>query len=707
MGLKFQAAIVTDLPVQELARIFGPIDRQGDVFVTRVFRSPEHLKTLVGTAQSRAERYGLPEFGAHIIPAGTKPSTDKKKFVVKGPLKCRLDYGRREDPKYYEGVPQPSSFYDRRAAEPKHPETIVIPANEHYPDGLKEIDVYAYYQKVAPEIIQQYAEFGLDGMVLMQTDGIIVRRHAAYEILAMQINNAVFARLNQGRTVEFHFAVGDTTRLVWFDLDPKAEFPWNDTKKAALDLELKLRNDELFGDIIDTKIRFSGKSGFHVVGVTKNPIDTKHAYEIMKAIAEEYIAEMKDDRLTTGVTKEPNSMRIDMSTLHRAGGLRADYSLAYPTGLICLPLERDEVLAFEKSQASVDNVLERSAAATNVDPAKYDLLPEHIAAMDKWLNEGGVDTGEEIRLILYAYEHMSTDQFIELVREVKGMLGAVDEDKVVTMIRGLQGLATMPKYQASNGNGNGNGHGENGHRPGMPRLLVPLEDIAEKTQPEIEQLPKEAVSFLLTLPGKVSPTEIRRYIKTILGFEVPLEQVGEFISRLKLMVAETTTAQAEESWSQEADLSQYRQKRRFDVTEEPTGDLQKDTAENFVVQKHEAHTAGLHFDFRLARYGVLHSWAVPKLMDLISGNKDTVLAIHTEPHPLEYAGFEGEIPEGEYGAGRVRVWDEGTYKLDSLSDRAWKFTLQGSRLKGSFVLFQGAGDRWFLKRAKEAEDVVD
>jgi len=157
-------------------------------------------------------------------------------------------------------------------------------------------------------------------------------------------------------------------------------------------------------------------------------------------------------------------------------------------------------------------------------------------------------------------------------------------------------------------------------------------------------------------------------------------------------------------------LSEYRKKRQFDRTPEPSGaDPPAKTEPNFVVQKHSA--TRLHYDFRLAIDGTLKSWAVPKGPSLNPNDKR--LAVRVEDHPLDYADFEGSIPEGSYGAGTVMVWDRGTFEPQGHLDAARqlergeiKFTLNGEKLRGSFVLVKlkrsAKGNEWLMIKHKDA-----
>ena len=163
-------------------------------------------------------------------------------------------------------------------------------------------------------------------------------------------------------------------------------------------------------------------------------------------------------------------------------------------------------------------------------------------------------------------------------------------------------------------------------------------------------------------------------------------------------------------------LREYERKRRFDVTTEPPPKVpraRRTKALRFVVQKHRA--SHLHYDFRLEWDGVLLSWAVPKGPSL--NPQDKRLAMAVEDHPLDYADFEGIIPEGEYGGGTVMVWDRGTYvpKTPDVgkSRQAGRIdvTLKGKKLTGDWVLVRTGGRdsrTWLLiKRRDEAASTDD
>jgi bifunctional non-homologous end joining protein LigD len=160
-----------------------------------------------------------------------------------------------------------------------------------------------------------------------------------------------------------------------------------------------------------------------------------------------------------------------------------------------------------------------------------------------------------------------------------------------------------------------------------------------------------------------------------------------------------TTRKKPESAADAVDeqLARYRSMRDFGITAEPSGDKRKVTKSDlpFCVQKHAA--SHLHYDFRLGWNGVLKSWACAKGPSY--NVKDKRLAVQVEDHPIEYGGFEGIIPQGQYGGGTVMLWDQGTWEPQAessdvdkaLRDGMLKFILHGTKLKGKWALIRMGG----------------
>jgi bifunctional non-homologous end joining protein LigD len=157
-------------------------------------------------------------------------------------------------------------------------------------------------------------------------------------------------------------------------------------------------------------------------------------------------------------------------------------------------------------------------------------------------------------------------------------------------------------------------------------------------------------------------------------------------------------------------LALYKKKRNFINTPEPiTAEIKQNGKLIFVVQRHSA--TRLHYDFRLEMNGVLVSWAIPKGPSMYP--KDKRLAMIVEDHPSDYANFQGIIPEGNYGAGIVEIWDKGTYELspendgdglEAIQKGSLKFILHGDKLKGRFAFIKmkkGAPSAWMLIKEKD------
>jgi len=143
-------------------------------------------------------------------------------------------------------------------------------------------------------------------------------------------------------------------------------------------------------------------------------------------------------------------------------------------------------------------------------------------------------------------------------------------------------------------------------------------------------------------------------------------------------------------------LDEYRRKRDFSKTSEPVGEEKMSEGNIYVIQKHDA--THLHYDLRLEMDGVLKSWAVPKTPPTKPGVKR--LAVEVEDHPIEYASFEGTIPEGEYGAGTVEIWDKGHYTLLERKENKIAVDIHGEKLKGVYYLirFKGKKNWLFFKK---------
>ena len=159
-------------------------------------------------------------------------------------------------------------------------------------------------------------------------------------------------------------------------------------------------------------------------------------------------------------------------------------------------------------------------------------------------------------------------------------------------------------------------------------------------------------------------------------------------------------------------LKKYRKKRSFDLTAEPKGAKLKKCRNKerlFVIQEH--HASHLHYDFRLELNGVLLSWAVPKGPSF--DPKIKRLAVHVEDHPIEYGSFHGTIPKGQYGAGRVKIWDKGTWVPEdknptkSYHQGKLEFILKGKKCRGQWKLIRMHNDdkHWLLIKGNDDKSI--
>lgn len=155
-------------------------------------------------------------------------------------------------------------------------------------------------------------------------------------------------------------------------------------------------------------------------------------------------------------------------------------------------------------------------------------------------------------------------------------------------------------------------------------------------------------------------------------------------------------------------LEEYRKKRNFAETPEPSAEMKKSSGSRiYVIQKHQA--SHLHYDLRLEFGGVLKSWALPKEPPQDEHTKR--LAVATEDHPLDYANFEGTIPEGHYGAGKVEIWDKGTFEPIEEAEGKLHVNIHGKKLAGGYALvrlkptaqYPGENNWLFFKTKEETK----
>lgn len=228
---------------------------------------------------------------------------------------------------------------------PRHADTVII-KNEFYPDGLTEYQIWRQLHNHASDLTKQLK--GRRTLLVIKTEtGKIVRRNDEegnpFEISGKDD----VKKLISGRAMEFHIVADEMTDLVWIDLDPKEDYPFDEVKKVVTDLV------PVLGTISksDVSVKFSGSRGFHLISPTaKTDIDA--ARKTIQASVQEYIDRV-GGKLSTGIVRERDAMRIDVSTLHESGSIRTAWSFHSDTGLISLPLAVDDVGAFEKADASI------------------------------------------------------------------------------------------------------------------------------------------------------------------------------------------------------------------------------------------------------------------------------------------------------------------------------------------------------------------
>jgi len=232
----------------------------------------------------------------------------------------------------------------------RNPEEIVIPSNKFYPEGLSKQSIYNFYDQpnIKKSLLEQFKD--KDIFVVIKTDGEIYKRKNENINIRIE-NDEQFEAFNTGRTVEFHITLGQESNFLFVDLDPGESFSDDELKQIVVEV-----NDTIshLPDVVRTEVRFSGGRGYHIFGHLSKPIDVDKGRELMKATLQEYIDKSKRTNLSLGITRDPNSMRLDVSTFKRTGSLRALYSLHKDTGLVCVSVK--DLKTFDKNQAKIDMI---------------------------------------------------------------------------------------------------------------------------------------------------------------------------------------------------------------------------------------------------------------------------------------------------------------------------------------------------------------
>jgi len=614
------------------------------------------------------------------------------------------------------------------AYKPKHPETIIVEPNEFYKEGLNEGEIFLYYDTVKDDIIETYLKYDLDVTLFKKVDDTIVQR----KIEGKPINIKDFDKLNNGRNVEWHFSLKDTTPFLYVDLDPKEGFSWDDLKDIVFEVKDLI---ETMDNVVDTKIVFSGSKGFHVYGILKKEIDVDEARTAIKLALEEYIENKNDKRLTTGVTKKENTCRLDTSTLHRAGGLRVPYSLSGKTGLVCLPIDEDKLFDFEKEDAKIDKVLKKLYKKSSIEDLDEKVIRYKETKDEKIFNEiypelkrlaypfenklgkaGFYDASSIIdEIILHSIDtydrekgKFSTWLYNQLDGRVKDEIRDLylQKEIVNTIAYSLEDVIYEDKdvpIKIKN---------IIESKYDSPEEKVIVNDLFDKILNLLTDVGKKVFNLLVSGYSQVeiaeilgiSPPRVTAIIKDIQNKTTKFLKTASWKleSSVKIFNKFTYLQEVEDEYflkkAQEDDrLEEYKKKRDFDITPEPKPKIREEGKSG--IQLHYAKKAGKHFDWRIFKDGVLKSGVTRKIPE--PGQK--VLFIETEDHPVDYIYFEGEIPKGEYGAGIVETYAIGDAEILEWSDKKRKFRLNTDKVKGEFTLIPMEDRKWLMIRSKEED----
>jgi len=279
---------------------------------------------------------------------------DKLTGVVRYPVIIQFRPDKRTTPSdlrlaQIPGFPEIKAYLQRAGGEPIHPDAMVIPPSPYNNEGLTERDVWQYYNDNKEAIIHNYKEneqaVPLKAMIgIMTNEGLLYRRKDENDKELDFTNPSEYDLNNTGRTVTMNFVLGDEVDFIYVDVDPQQEFPLEDTKRITEELAEYFQESDTIKEV---QIFFNGLTGFHVYGVLKQATPIDEASEMLKGIIREYVDSTPDERISVGQEKQPGTIKLDISTFHKGGGLKIPYSLHEITGLVCKRVEDIKSFKYE------------------------------------------------------------------------------------------------------------------------------------------------------------------------------------------------------------------------------------------------------------------------------------------------------------------------------------------------------------------------
>ena len=438
------------------------------------------------------------------------------------------------------------------------------------------------------------------------------------------------------------------------------------------------------------------------------------AREETKRIVDAYLESRKDDRITSAFTKDPDSMRVDYSTMHEAGGLRTPYSVAYPTGLVCLPIVPEQVADFDKKQATIFSVMERLgrmdtyAAIRNIKEISdmfvnlyYDgYLPESWSDMIGFANEYSKFPAKKVLTDLI-WSHISknnertgyADQFGGAQMETPESFSKAFDDAVLFVLEVAKSSEILAKW-IHNKNSKGD------PAKGLPKreehilFLIKFVDRLKDLEPNYAQAFYHRLPQYIDDPTANNEKRIRELIDEI---KDAVSQEGKGYASIP-QPKESSKEGTEHSSSVDP-LSEYRGKREFDQTPEPKGEVRKGDGGIYAVQAHDALARGLHKDLRIEHEGVLASFVLnewPKEGEWVKIPK-------VEDHPIQYvteSPSKFEITSG-YGAGTVRLETIGKREILEWEPDKIKVRFMGGKYPGLYDFVKMGGKVWKMRFSKE------